>query len=95
MRFGKFTDHTIGSAEELRADLVKVHLRGYAIDDEEAVDGAGCVAAVILDGGRWVLGGISISGPTVRVGKVQVTEYATTLRTASAEIASRLKALSA
>jgi DNA-binding IclR family transcriptional regulator len=94
MRFEKFTDHTITSAEELRGDLIKVHRRGYAIDDEEAVDGARCVAAAILDGGRKVLGGISISGPTVRVNKAQVAEYAAILRTASAEIASRLKALS-
>lgn len=94
MRFEKFTDHTITSAEELRVDLVRVHRRGYAVDDEEAVHGARCVAAAILDGGRKVLGGISISGPTVRVTKAQVAEYAASLRAASTEIASRLRALS-
>jgi DNA-binding IclR family transcriptional regulator len=93
MQFEKFTEHTICSAEDLRSDLAKVHRRGYAIDDEEAVDGARCVGAAILDGGRKILGGISISGPTVRVSKAQVGKYATLLRTASADIALRLKAL--
>jgi DNA-binding IclR family transcriptional regulator len=93
-RFEKYTDHTIASAEELRSDLLKVHRRGYAVDDEETVAGARCVATAILDGGRKVIGGISISGPTVRVSKAQIAEYAAMLRTAAAEIASRLKALS-
>ncbi len=94
VRFERYTDQTITSAEELRNDLVKVHRRGYAVDDEEAVAGARCVAAAILDGGRKVIGGISISGPTVRVTRAQTAEYAALLRKAAAEIAFRLKALS-
>ena len=93
-RFERFTEQTIGSAEELNKELVKVHRRGCAVDEEEAVAGARCVAAAILDKDRKVIGGISISGPTARLTKSHVPTYAAALRAAAAEIAARLQALS-
>jgi DNA-binding IclR family transcriptional regulator len=47
-RFERFTPETICSVEELKKDLVKIHRRGYALDDEEALPGARSVAAPIL-----------------------------------------------
>ena len=93
-RFESFTPHTISSAEELTKDLVKVHRRGYSLDDEEAVVGARCIAVAILNRERKVIGGISVSGPVVRVTKRQIPEFAAMLRTAADEIALRLSVLS-
>lgn len=92
--FQKFTPQTIGSQKELAQDLVRTHKRGYAIDDEEAVVGARCVAVAVLNGDRKAIGGISISGPVVRVTKRQVLDFAEKLRIASGEIAQRLSVLS-
>lgn len=93
IHFERFTPQTIGSIEELNKDLVKVHRRSYALDDEEAVHGARCVAVPILNGDRKVIGGISISGPVVRVAKRQIAEFAVLLQQAADQIALRLSAL--
>ena len=45
---------------------------GYALDDEEAVTGARCIGAAILDANGKVAGGISISGPTSRINKTNL-----------------------
>jgi IclR family acetate operon transcriptional repressor len=90
LRFEKFTPQTISSAEELNHDLLKVHRRGYALDDEEAVAGARCIAVPLLNREHKVIGGISVSGPVVRVTKRHIPEFATLLRTAADQIALRL-----
>ena len=92
--FERFTPHTISSADDLTKDIHKIHRRGYALDDEEAVVGARCVAVAILNRDRKVIGGISVSGPVVRVTKRQIPEFAALLRTAAEEIVSRLSVLS-
>jgi DNA-binding IclR family transcriptional regulator len=92
--FERFTPHTICSAEELTRDLHKIHRRGYALDDEETVVGARCVAMAIINQHRKVIGGISVSGPVVRVSKRQIAEFAALLRAAAGEIVDRLKVLS-
>lgn len=94
IRFESFSDHTLNSAEELGKELMKTHRRGYAIDDEEAVAGARCVAVPILSRERKIIAGISISGPVVRVTKRQVPELAEMLRAAAEEIALRLRVIS-
>ena len=93
-RFERFTPHTICSAEELGKDLHKIHRRGYALDDEETVVGARCIAVPIVNRDHKVIGGISVSGPVVRVSKPRVSEFASLLRAAAEEIAARLSVLS-
>jgi DNA-binding IclR family transcriptional regulator len=58
------------------------------------VAGARCIAVTILSQDHKVIGGISVSGPVVRVTKQQIAEFAALLRTAADEIARRLKVLS-
>jgi IclR family KDG regulon transcriptional repressor len=89
-RFERFTPHTICSAEELNKDLHKIHRRGFALDDEETVVGARCIAVPILNRDHKVIGGISVSGPVVRVTKRYIPEFAALLRTSADEIARRL-----
>jgi DNA-binding IclR family transcriptional regulator len=92
--FERFTAHTLCSAEALNKDLHKVHRRGYALDDEETVIGARCIATPILNGDHKVIGGISVSGPIVRVTKRQIPLFAALLRSAADEIARRVSVLS-
>jgi DNA-binding IclR family transcriptional regulator len=93
-RFEQFTNRTVASTEALNRDVIKVHRRGYALDDEEAVAGARCIAVPILNRERNVIGGISVSGPVVRITKSHIPEFAGMLHQAADEIAKRLSVLS-
>jgi DNA-binding IclR family transcriptional regulator len=93
MQFERFTENTLVTAEDLRKDLVKVHRRGYALDEEEAVAGARCIASPALDKEGKPIAAVSISGPTVRVTRAKIPVFATHLRDAATEISSRLQAL--
>lgn len=66
--FEAFTDHTITTAEALRTDLDHIRERGFSIDNEEKNAGMRCIAAPVFDMNSEVVAGISVSGPTSRVG---------------------------
>ena len=89
IRFDRLTPRTVCSVEKLSEDLLRVRRRAYALDDEEAVLGARCIAVPILTHNQKVIGAISISGPVVRITKRRVPTFATLLRTAAEEIARR------
>jgi len=59
------TPNTITDRETLFEELETVRERGYAVDDEEMIEGIRCVAAPLTDDG--VVGAISISGPSSRM----------------------------
>ena len=62
----EFTPGTITTRAELDESLAEIRERGYAIDDEEKIEGLRCVAAPVLSDAD-VLGAVSISGPTSRM----------------------------
>ena len=61
------TEHTITDEEVLRAELDTVREQGYATDHEERTEGLTCIGAPVRHG-EEVLGAISISAPTNRLG---------------------------
>lgn len=63
-----FTQHTLADAPRLREDLERIRQRGYAIDDEEKNIGMRCVAAPVFDIHGEAVAGISVSGPSSRIG---------------------------
>ncbi len=63
----KYTRNTITDPNLLEKELQKVRRQGYAIDNEEIMDGLRCVAAPIRDHKGDVCAAISISGPAVRL----------------------------
>lgn len=65
----KLTSRTISTPEQLRGELVRARLEGYAIDDGEIEPGLICVGAPILGLDQAVLGAVSIAGPTFRMKK--------------------------
>jgi len=65
IEFESFTPNTITTADELYEELETVGEQGYAIDDEENIEGVRCIGAPITDGST-VYGAISISGPSSR-----------------------------
>ncbi len=67
-----FTNKTITDLNALRADLLVIRNRGYSVDDEEKNLGMRCIAAPVFDVNGEAVAGLSVSGPTSRVGEAQI-----------------------
>lgn len=65
--FEQFTEHTIIAADVLADNLAQARHAGFAVDDEERSIGMRCIAAPIFNEIGEPIGGLSVSGPTVRV----------------------------
>ncbi|WP_322021623.1 MULTISPECIES: IclR family transcriptional regulator domain-containing protein [unclassified Burkholderia] len=61
------TRNTITDRRRLQIELGIIAARGYAIDDEEIVEGVRCVAAPIVDPAGKVRGALSVAGPAYRL----------------------------
>jgi len=61
------TPNTVTNREKLSSQLEQIREQGYALDDEERIEGLRCVAAPILSNDDRVLGSISVSGPSNRI----------------------------
>jgi DNA-binding IclR family transcriptional regulator len=89
--FQAFTPKTITSAERFRNELDRVRKRGYSIDDEESLAGVRCLAAPILNVEQEAVAAVSISGPTARMTKDKLPEFAATIRAAAHQISASLR----
>ena len=90
-KFEQITPTTIASAEAMREELVKVREQGYALDDEELDLGVRCIAAPIRDYTRRIVGAISVSGPTMRVGNERIEkELVPMVKQSAIELSTRL-----
>ena len=61
------TPNTVTGRDRLFEELDAIRERGYAIDDEERLEGLRCVAAPILSNDERVLGAVNVSGPSHRI----------------------------
>lgn len=86
VRFERFTDRTIGSVEELIADLDRVRKRGWAIDDEESEIGHRCLGTPIYDYRGDIIAAISASGPTGIFTKDRIEPVAAYMKAQAMEI---------
>jgi DNA-binding IclR family transcriptional regulator len=64
--FSKFTPNTLGSLDELLAELKIIRRRGYALDDEEFIPGLACIAAPVRAASGDAVAALSISYPRYR-----------------------------
>lgn len=62
----RFTDNTLAVEGELVAEIEKDMLNGYALDNEEAEIGVGCIGVLVRDSTGSVVAGLSISAPIER-----------------------------
>jgi IclR family acetate operon transcriptional repressor len=81
-----FTAKTLSHSNDLAADLEKIRARGWSVDDEERYPGMRCVAAAIFNEFAEPVGGISISGPTVRVTPDRLSAFGPEVRRAATAI---------
>jgi IclR family acetate operon transcriptional repressor len=82
----RFTDRTLSDISALAHDLAVIKLRGWSVDDEERHPGMRCVAAAIFNEFGEPIGGVSVSGPTVRVTPERLAEIGPLVRDAAAEV---------
>ena len=68
---------------QFQRELEKIRKQGYAVDDEEAVMGARCISAPILDAAGCSIAAISVSGPVTRVTPTHVADLARAVTSAS------------
>lgn len=84
------TARTITTLAQLRKELATVRERGYAVDDEEAVEGLRCVAAPIFDNTGRVVAAFSVAGPATRITPERIPEIALLVCETSRRISFRL-----
>lgn len=94
--FEQFTAFTLTQPHLLLEDLAQTRARGYAIDGEERNLGMRCIAAPVFDVHGEAVAGISVSGPTSRVGLDQIADLSKAVvaaaRTLTAAIGGEVKA---
>jgi IclR family acetate operon transcriptional repressor len=72
----RFTPTTLTEPAALAAALAETRARGWALDDEEHTPGMRCVAAAVFDEKGEAIAALSVSGPTVRVGRAEAAAMA-------------------
>jgi DNA-binding IclR family transcriptional regulator len=88
--FQSATPRTIMNLLQFRQELEKIRQQGYAVDDEEAVQGARCVSAPILNSDSEPIGAVSVSGPVTRVSPDQVAMLAGAVMSAARAISAAM-----
>jgi IclR family acetate operon transcriptional repressor len=82
----QFTHFTLTERGALLADMEVTRARGYALDGEERNLGMRCIAAPVFDMYGEAVAGISVSGPTSRVGQDRIAEFSTAVVAAAKEL---------
>ena len=88
--FPRFTPQTITSLANLKKELEGIREQGYAVDQEEAVEGLRCVAGPLFDHTGRVIAAFSVVGPVTRITPLRVPEIARLVCATSRRISSRL-----
>lgn len=86
----KYTDRTITSIDVLIRELSRVREQGFALDNEEAEEGAQCIAAPILGPKGEPRAAISISGPESLLRGNVIQEIAEALKQCTRAISAQL-----
>ncbi|NTH16589.1 helix-turn-helix domain-containing protein [Agrobacterium rhizogenes] len=91
IEFTRYTGNTITSATQLRAEMAVIRARGFAIDDNEIIDGVRCVSVPIHDAAGLAIASISITGPSHRMSNERLFELASVLQSAARSISENLR----
>ena len=86
----RLTPNTVGSLQELEAELQRVRKNGYACDLEEHEPHIRCLAAPIRDHAGAVNASLSITAPVVRMAITRLRQLAPLIQTAGMQISREL-----
>jgi IclR family transcriptional regulator, acetate operon repressor len=90
----RYTEKTLIEANDLIADLSATRERGHAIDNEEKNLGMRCIAAPVFDAHEEAAAGISVSGPTSRMGAERTDVLATAVMEAATALTAAIGGVS-
>ena len=76
---------TGGIAPQLFEELGRIRVQGYGVDDEEASEGMRCVAAPVMNAYGEPVAGLSVSGPSFRLGRARIADVGAQVRELAAE----------
>lgn len=85
-----FTRNTITDVGGLLAECEQIRARGWAVDNEERYLGMRCLAAPIFNEFGEAVAGLSISGPTVRLGADELERHGSAVRAAADEVTAQI-----
>jgi IclR family acetate operon transcriptional repressor len=86
----RLTPRTVTTLTQLKKELERIRERGYAVDNEEAVDGLRCVAAPLFDHTGRAVAAFSVAGPATRLTPERILEIVPLVCETSREISCRL-----
>lgn len=86
----RFTDRTLTTAGELAEDMARTRARGFSFDDEERTRGMRCIAAPVFDLTGEAIAGVSVSGPTHRIGPEHVKTLGAVVAAAAADLSAAM-----
>jgi IclR family transcriptional regulator, KDG regulon repressor len=84
------TANTITDPHRYKAQLWEVVQRGFALDDEESIEGVRCAAAPVFDLGGRLAGAVSLMAPSMRVDLPRLLELAEQTAVAARALSHRL-----
>ena len=87
LRLSRQTPFTIVDIDQLELDLQKTRERGYALDDEEFIEGLVAVAVPIVDPSGRFCAGLALHGPKLRIKMKDAVERLPALQHAADQIA--------
>lgn len=84
--FKQFTQKTITTSECLLDELENIFVNGYALDDEEYVDGSRGIAVPIIGSDKSISAAVSISGPAIRLSNEILLSHLPILKSTSEKL---------
>jgi DNA-binding IclR family transcriptional regulator len=90
MRFARYTAKTIATRAAFEAELRRIRAAGYAIDDEEHIEGIRCIAMPVFGHSGQVLASICTLGPKSRMSYQKLRELRPPLADLSRQMSERL-----
>ncbi len=88
--FKRYNERTITSREDMLQEIDRVRSLGYAVDQEEEMDGVHCVATPIFNQFGILIATLWTSGPSGRLKKSDFPQVARRLQEASRLISAKL-----
>jgi IclR family KDG regulon transcriptional repressor len=81
-----YTPATITNRKKLEKELLRIKNNGYAVDNEEYIEGVRCIASSILNQYGSPVAMMGISGHTSRISQRNILEYGKLVRRLSLEV---------
>ena len=88
--FERLTPNTITSAAAFRREMARIRATGFAIDNEEHIEGIRCIATAVRDHSGEVRASLCVVGPKNRLPRRRLAEIRHALAAVSADLSARL-----